>query len=292
MVVTRLTPGLVKKLLGGEMLLLAGLITLAKLGLISRHAQLESLVGLAFGALARVIAIKLYSDIADEYLNVRWSRMVWLALATNSVMLLVRGGLSNDFVADWTGAYNHSPLRGFINHVFSVPATIFLLLGLLGMLQSYRHTGLGRRLQGRDYAVIATLLVLFGWLLIFHKNLEEGQSPWIINRILQPLDLTLIGAASIISIVLHRYTAVMQGGKMAIVLQWLVLYGALPGLLVLLIQVGVPIIHRTIPFDATPLNHLWALLPWLTALSAATRAEMTAKAVAQVARLKQAEAAG
>ncbi len=87
---------------------------------------------------------------------------------------------------------------------------------------------------------------------------------------------------------LHRYTAALQGGPLAVVLRWLILYVLSAGVLVLLIQVAVPFIQRIAPFDATPLNHLWALLPWLTTLAAATRAEMTTEVVAQVVRLKQA----
>jgi hypothetical protein len=278
---------MVKLLLAGEMLFLAALIVSAKAGLISRYAFLESVAGLGFGVLARGIAIKLYLDVADEHRNARLPRLVWQAMAVNSALLLLRGVVSNDIVAALTADYYQSPLRGLFNHVFSVPASIFLLLGLLGMLQSYRNTGLGMRLKGRDYALIAVSLALFGSLLIFRKNLEEGQSSWTINKILQPVDLTLIAAASILSIVLHRYTTVMQGGRMAVVLRWLVFYGLLPGILVLLIQVVVPLIQQTMPFDATPLNRLWSLLPWLTTLAAATRAEMTADAVAQAARLKR-----
>jgi hypothetical protein len=287
MIATRITPGVVKLMLACEVLLLAGLIILAKLDLISRHSQLEVLVGLAFGSLARVITIKLFWNVANEYRDARLSRLVWLAFATNSVLVLLRNVISNDIIATLTDNYHQTPLQGFLNHILSVPAAIFLLLGLVGMLQSYRRAGLGTKLRGRDYVLVAISLALFGWLVIFHENLEEGQSPWLINRILQPVGLTLIASSSIVSIVLHRYTAVMQGGKMARVLSWLVLYGLLPGALVLLIQVVVPVVERTIPFDATPLIRLWALLPWAVTFAAVTRAGMTADVVAQVAKLNQ-----
>jgi hypothetical protein len=289
MVVTRLNSRLVKMMLAGEIFLRGWLIICVRAGLISRHGQFEMLVGLFFGLAAHVIAIRLYLGIADEYRNVRLSRLVWLAFAANSGLLLLRTLSSNAIVYALIEDYKRYPLRGFFNHIFSVPASIVLLLGLLGMLQSYRHAGLGTKLRGRDYALIAASVALFGWLLVFHKNLEEGQSPWAVNRVLQPVDLFLIAAGSIASIVLHRYTAVMQGGKMAVVLRWLVFYVLSAGVLVLLNQIVVPLIQRTVLFDATPLLALWSFLPWLTALAAATRAEMTAEAVAQVATLKQAE---
>ncbi len=274
-------------IVAGEVLLLASLIILAKVGLISRRGQLAWVLALPFGLLARGIAFKLYVAVADEYRHARLSRLVWLAFALNAAVLFVRGLVCNDIIAGLTDDYYHTPLRGLLNHLFSVPASILLLSGLVGMLQSYRNAGLGTKLTRRDYVLIGTLLALLGWLLIFHENLEEGHSPWTINRILQPVDLTLLAAASVVSIVLHRYTVVMQGGKMAIVLRWLVLYGALTGFLVLMIQVVLPIIQPVVPFDATPLKYLWVLVPWFTTLAAATRAEMTAEVMARVAKLKQ-----
>lgn len=285
----RLTPRFVTMIVAVEVLLLAGLIIVAQVGLISisRREQLVWLLGLIFGLIARAIAFRLYVSVADEYRNARLSRLVWLAFALNAAVLFVRGLACNDIVAGLTDNYYHSPLRGLLNHLFSVPANILLLSGLVGMLQSYRHAGLGTKLSRRDYVLIGISLALFGWLLIFHENLEEGHSAWLFNRILQPVDLAFLAAASVVSIVLHRYTAVMQGGKMAVVLSFLVLYGALTGFLVLLIQVVVPIIQRTVPFDEKPLTYLWALIPWLATLAAATRAEMTTEVMARVAKLKQ-----
>jgi len=58
-------------MLAGEIVLLAGLVILAKIGLMARHEQLEGMVGLVFGLVAHVIAIMLYLSIANEYRNVR-----------------------------------------------------------------------------------------------------------------------------------------------------------------------------------------------------------------------------
>ena len=80
----RFTPRTVKIMLASEILLLAGLIILAKVGLIYRHEYVERIVGLGYGAVARGIALKLFLDIADEYRNVRLSRLAWQALATRA----------------------------------------------------------------------------------------------------------------------------------------------------------------------------------------------------------------
>ena len=270
-----------------EAVLLVLLILLTKSGLMTRHPGIEDLIGLGFGALARGIAVVLFLRIADEYREVRLSRLAWQALAVNAGLLFFKGVASSRAIDAFVENYHSTPWRGFLNHVLGVPASIFLLLGLLGLSQAYRRTGLGSKLRGSDYVVLAISIALFGWVLIAHKNLEEGQSPWLINRILQPVDLFLIGVASIVSILLHRHAAGTSGGKLAQALRWLVIYGLMPGVLVLLIQVAVPAIQRTVvSFDAAPLGIAWRLLPWMMTIAAAIRAEMTAEAVAQIAKLK------
>ena len=286
MAATRFTPRIVKTLLAGETLLLVALIILAKSGLFARHSRLEELIGLGFGAVARGIAVTLFLGIADEYRKVRLSRLAWQALAINAGLLFIKGVVSSSVIDAFIENYHNTPWRGFLNHALGVPASVFLLLGLMGLLQSYRSAGLGAKLRGSDYVIMAVSLALFGWVLIVHKNLEEGQSPWLINRILQPLDLSLIGVASIVSVLLHRHAASISGGKLAEALRWLVIYGLMPGVLVLLVQFAVPAIQRTVSFDASPLGTLWRLLPWMMTLAAAVRAEVTSDAVAQVTRLR------
>lgn len=282
---TRITPKMIMVIVAGETLLLATLIILAKFGVITSSRYVEDVVSLGFGALARAISVKLFLDIADEYRNVRLSRLAWQALAINAAMLFIRGVASSSLPNVVMENYHSSPLRGFLNYALEVPANIFLLLGLLGMLHAYRRTGLGPKLGKRHYAVIFTSLALFGWVLIAHKNLEEGQSPWLINRWLQPLDLALIGAASVVSIELHAYAASLNGGKLAEALRWLVIYGLLPGVVVLLVQLVVPAVQSRVAFDGSPFLSLWALIPWAMAMAAVVRVQMTAETVAQVAKL-------
>src|SRR5215216_5787055 len=119
MISTRLTPRVIKLMLACEVLLLAGLTVSAKLGLTPRMSLSEVVVGLSFGTTARLIAIKLYLNVANEYRDARLSRLVWLAFAFNSVLLVPRALVSNDIVAALTNNYYQTPLRGLLNHVFS-----------------------------------------------------------------------------------------------------------------------------------------------------------------------------
>jgi len=286
MIATRHTPKLVALLLASETVLVAGLIIFAKLGLIARQEYSELLIGLGFGAVARGMAFVLFLRIADEYRSVRLTRLAWQALAIHAALMYLRGLVTSSLVDLLIENYYSSPLRGFLNHSLGSISSIFLLLGVIGILTGYRRAGLGPDLRARDYAAISITLILFGGLLSFRANLDEGHSPWAINRILQPLDLCLIAAASIVSIVLYRYAASMSGGKMAAALRWLVIYGIGPGVLVLLLQVILPATAGMILSDFSPVGRLWTLLPWMLTLTASVRAQITVDVLAHVARLK------
>jgi hypothetical protein len=286
MAATRFTPRLVLLLLVCQTLMVAGLIIFAKAGLIARNEYSELLIGLGFGAVARGVALVLFLRIANEYRSVRLMRLAWQALAIHAALIYIRGVVTSSLVDLLIENYYNSPLRGFLNHSLGSISSIFLLLGVIGILKGYRCAGLGPDLRARDYVAISITLILFGGVLSFRANLDEGHSPWMINRILQPLDLCLIAAASIMSIVLYRYAASMSGGKMAEALRWLVFYGIGAGVLVLLLQVILPATAGAILSDLSPVGRLWTLLPWMLTLTAAVRAQMTADFVAHVARLK------
>src|SRR5258706_5685910 len=138
MVAKHFTPRIIKVVLAGEAVLLVGLIILARTGLTARHAGLEELTGLGFGAVARGVALILFLGIANEYRRVRLSRMAWQALAINAGLLFFKGVASSRVMDTLIDNYHNTPLRGFLNHALGVPASIFLLLGLIGLLQSYR----------------------------------------------------------------------------------------------------------------------------------------------------------
>lgn len=290
MAATRITPKTIIMIVAGEVLLLATLIILAKAGFITRSRYLVDVVALSFGALARAISVKLFLDIANEYRNVRLSRLAWQALAVNAALLFIRGVASSSLPGLFMESYRGSPLRGLLNYGLEVPATLFLLLGLLGMLHAYRRTGLGPKLGRGHYAVVLASVVLFGWVLISHKNLEEGQSPWLINRLLQPLDMALIAVASVVSIELHAYAVRLNGGKLAEAMRWLVIYGLLPGVVVLLVQLVVPALRSRFALDSAPFLSLWALIPWAMTMAAVVRVQMTVETVAQVAEFHSAKA--
>lgn len=279
-------------MMAAEALLLAGLIIAPILGLAREHFYAEDLISLGFGVMARIVACNLFLYIASEYRNVRLSRLAWQALAVHSVLFLVRAVATTGAMNLFVRGYYRSPLRGFLNHGLGVPGYIFLVLGLVGLLHSYRSAGFRPPLGWRHCAVMTGAVLLFGGMLVFHQRLEQGHSPWMINRLLQPIELLFTAAASIISIVLHRYASTFSGGKLAEAIRWLVVYGLMSGALVLIMQVVVPAIQHTLDLNFWPFMRLWAFVPWMMTLAAVVRAQMTLSAVAQVAELQRAKRFG
>lgn len=283
----RLTPKILMSFAGIELTLLFVLILLKSTGIIENDRVISELVFISFGVAASIFAFKHYMSIASEYRNFRSSRLVWYALGVNSLLLAIRIFVSADLLQVYFPNYFLSGLRGFLNHALSVPSSIFFLLGLLGMLHSFNCAGMATKLKRIDYIWIFISLVNLSGMLILRKYLEEGASPLIINRILQPIDLSLLVISSIVCIVLQRYASGFNGGRLAESLKWLVAYGLLPIVLVLVIQVGIPMLHKSFAINLWPASRmLWALLPWMTTMAAAVRVDLTYRSIAQAAEIK------
>jgi hypothetical protein len=194
----------------------------------------------------------------------------------------------------WEG-YKPSPLHGLLQHLAIVPANCFLLLGLLAMWWAYHRVGLGFTIERRDYAVMAGILALMLAILAFREHLTEARSPYLISRYLQQAGLVVLLVTAAVSVVLHRMAVQMDGGKLALALRCLTLYVLLRAALVLLQQM----LKRSLlaewdqPFG---LNHYffdlcWQAVPWMAALGAAYRAQLTVTAAKELAHWRAVRAA-
>lgn len=265
-----------------------------RMGWTPRHWVAESAIRTAFLCVAYIIALALNLEIAAEYRQTRWLRIAWLALAANAgisiVRIIVESALFNLL---WPG-YTRSPLLGLLRNLAIVPANAFLLLGLLAMWWAYRQVGLGFTAEKRDHAAIGGVLALIFALLFFHEGLSEANSPYAVSRWLQLSGLILLSLSAAASFVLHRMATQMDGGKLAAALRFLTIYTLLRGLLVLL-QAG----RRMGLTDGLPagLFHpllfevLWQAVPWIAALAAVYRAEMTVHAARELEQQRAAKAA-
>ena len=246
-------------------------------GMAPRLWVAESAIRTGFLFLAYLLALALNLEIASEYRETRWLRVAWLALALNTgvsaVRILVESSLFNLI---WPG-YTRDPLWGLLQHLTIVPANAFLLFGLLAMWWAYHQVGLGFKIEKRDYAVIAGILILLIALMVFREGLSEARSPFAMSRWLQLIGLTLLSLSAAASLATYRMAMQMGGGKLAVALCLLTLYTLLRGVLVL-VQAGqrisLPDGQQGSASYSIFIMLCWQLVPWIALLAAAYRAEM------------------
>jgi len=262
-------------------------------GLTPRVWMAESAIKTAFLCAAYGLALALNMEIAAEYRQTRWLRVAWLALAANAgvsiVRIIVESSLLNLI---WPG-HTRAPLWGLLQHLTIVPANAFLLFGMLAMWWAYHQVGLGFTIEKRDYAAIAGILGLIVALVVFREGLSEARSPYALSRWLQLSGLALLSLSAAASLVLHRMAMQMSGGKLAVALSFLTFYTLLRGVLVL-IQAGQRVSLMEGQSPGVPYSLFvglcWQAVPWVAALAAAYRAEMTVHAARELEQQRAAKA--
>lgn len=262
-------------------------------GLAPRQWVAEGVIKTGFLCIAYVMALALNLEIAAEHRQTRWLRLAWLALAANAavsiVRILVESSLSNLI---WPG-YTRSPLWGLLQHLAIAPANAFMLFGLLAMWWAYNQVGLGFVIKKRDYAAIAAVLGLLVGLMVFREGLSEARSPYAVSRWLQLVGLALLTFSASASLATHRMAMQMGGGKLAVALRFLTFYTLLRGALVFLQACQRMTLMEgqspSVPYSVF-MDLCWQSVPWIAALAAAYRAEMTVHAARELEHQRAAKA--
>jgi len=261
------------------------------LGLTPRLLIIESSIATFFLFWAFLFAMVLNLEIAGEYRDTRLLRIAWLALAANAGISGIRIIIESQvFDLIWEG-YRNGYVFGVLQHLAIVPANVCLLIGLLTMGWSYHRVGLGFKIEKRDYASMIGLFLLIILIFVFREGLTQAQSPYSLGRNLQLIGLFLLALCAAASVVLHRMAVQMDGGKLAMALRVLAFYTFLRGVLVLAEALRELDLQEFSGFDRIPefvFRLGWQAVPWLAALAAAYRAEMTVHAAEE---LKQKRAA-
>jgi hypothetical protein len=254
-------------------------------GLTPRLWVAEGAIRTGFLCLAYALALALNLEIAAEHRQTRWLRFAWLALAGNAAISIVRIVVESSlFNMVWPG-YTRDPLWGLLQHLAIAPANAFLLFGLLAMWWAYHHVGLGFAVEKRDYAAIAGILGLFVALMVFREGLSEARSPYALSRWLQLIGLALLSFSAAASLATHRMAMQMGGGKLAVALRFLTLYALLRSALVLLkADQRISLMEGQQASDSYSafIGLCWQVVPWIVALAAAYRAEITVHAAREL----------
>lgn len=244
---------------------------------------------LTLGMLAYAVAFGLNLEIAREYRQSPKLRLAWLALAANSGIFFLRPLVETTLWNRIFPGYTSDPLEGLLLHLLIVPANCCILIGVLAMWSAYHEVGLGFRVMRRDYALMAGVIALGILLLFYRQHLTEAQSPYLASRVLQPVGLVLLGLCSAMSLALYRLAVQMDGGRLAAALRWLTIYVLLRGVLVLLRALKLEFLPEGVLWPERYLFEIgWQTVPWLAAMAAACRAELTVRAARELAQRRAA----
>jgi len=292
MLATRITPKIVACGLAGELFLLTALYLPAAFGWTPRFSLTEAVIMTVAGILAFGAALLLSLEVAAEFRQARWSHLAWTMLAANAAISLVKRSAGSPLLDFAVQGYRISPLRGLLDNLLVVPANLCLLIGLLAMWWGYQRLGLGFRIEWRDRAAMAGVAALFVMLLLFRGSLSQGQSPYLISRVLQPLGLGLLAVSSAFGVVLHRYAVRMGDGKLALVMRWLMFYVLLRGVLVLARSFFSPklplLLDSPLGLEDWAFDVLWQVVQWTAAMAAAYCAQLPVSAAEQLEQLRAA----
>ena len=293
MIASRITPRVIGMGLALHAMLWSGLCLSELSGVTTAHLARGALRAGAT-ILAYSIAVALNLEIAAEYRSTRWLRVAWLALAANAGISILRMIVENPLLNQVWPHYTASPLFGVLQQMAIISANCCLLVGVLAMWWAYHQIGLGFAIEWRDYLAMAGILALMLGILALRANLTLAQSPYVIVRHIQQVGLILLLVVSATSIVLHRLSLQMGGGRLAAALQCLTLYALLRGTLVF---VGV-LRQMVWPQSNDPLwltryffDLCWQLVPWVAVLAAAYRAQLTVSAAKELEHWRAVKAA-
>ena len=163
------------------------------------------------------------------------------------------------------------------------------------MWWGYQRLGLGFRIEWRDRMAMAGIGALFLMLFLARESLSQGQSPYLISRVLQPLGLALLAAISAFGMVLHRYAVRMGDGKLALVMRWLMFYVLLRGVLVLARSFLSPtrplLLDSPAGLEDWAFDVMWQVVQWTAAMAAAYCAQLPVRAAEQLEQLRAAKLA-
>ncbi len=240
---------------------------------------------LVLTVIAYFLALLLNVEVAAEYRQARWLRFAWLALAANAGISIFRPFVESSVINRLWDQPSDGPISGLLQHLVIIPANLFLLLGVLAMCWAYHRVGLGFGIKVRDYLAMGAIAILMIATLALRQHLTQAQSPFALSRELQVFGLVLLAMISAVSLALHRLSLQMGGGKLAWALRCLVCYVLLRAVLVLIGAVWQPpqlggswvAGFREFFFVMT-----WQVVPWLAALAAAYRAELTVDAAREL----------
>jgi hypothetical protein len=220
-----------------------------------------------------VLTVAFCLKIAREYPRKTTLRAAWLLLAGFALVSMARHLID-------AALFESVPYIHAYRHLAVLVSLLCLLAGMSAMAWAFWKTGLGFSITRLDTAAVAAIFGILTVILVMHEHLSEAHFPLSASRYLQIASQVVIAAAAAVSVVLHRFSMEMGGGKLAITMRMISAHIAIRVLLVLSsVMFGAFIAaHPAADF----LSQLcFDAAVWIFAIGARYRAQMFTRALRQ-----------
>jgi hypothetical protein len=219
------------------------------------------------------LAVAFCLKVAREHPPKSALKTAWLLLASFALVSMLRHLLDTPLFANvpYVHAYRHLSI---------LLSLLCLLGGMSAMARAFWKTGLGFSITRLDAAAVAAIFGILTVILVMHEHLSEGHFPLSASRYLQLASQVVIAAAAAVSVVLHRFSVEMGGGKLAITMRMISAHITIRVLLVLsTVMAGGFIAAHPVVNLASQLCFDAAV--WIFAIGACYRAQMFTLALRQ-----------
>ena len=243
---------------------------------------LAAIIRLVGKVLAYSLALTLCIGIVGEYRQKVWLRFAWICLAIFSGVSVIRYLFDTQVIEAFYPGYWHGQWITVLREVPAAISLMFLAGGVILMAVALLRTGLGFSLRKVDIGAM-TVVFVFLLLVLYLRNDMSAVSRlqhWL-PRDAQLASNIFFCVTAAGAIVLLRLSNQMGGGQLAAAMVWIIVHIGTRAALVL---VGPFEGHLAfVPHLKFIESVIYDCTPWMFAMAAACRYQLTANATDQVA---------
>lgn len=239
--------------------------------------QFKQVVTAPASIVAYVIALSLCLQIAAEYEPKSWLRYSWLSLASSAGTSIFRH-LVDSALPDllWPG-YGRSALSVSLKEGLVAVSLLLLLAGILMMWWTFHRAGLGFKLGVGQLLTVAVVFASLTGILWLREGMWDRYWTSPVAFGLQLSTQLLLAAVAVASALIYQICRQMGGGRLAAAMQWIAFYAVLRLVLYLTWLLGRYVV--SIPELDFWRNLLFCCAPWIFALAASNRSQLTVEAI-------------
>jgi len=209
--------------------------------------------------------------IAADYPDSSSMKLAWRLIAAHAVFAALRHGFeSMAVVMGWMTNYPITLVS--LRQIPIVVSLILLAAALIALWSSFTVIGIGLRFRVADYVLLGMILALVPLILVQQQEMVDSRSAYVFIRRLQAASPGLLAVPAAVSLVLHRISQEVGGGRLALSLRLLALF-----LLMRMLSLFLGLFPEWPILTVASRTTFWAT-PWVFLLAVFYRWQMTVSA--------------